>query len=214
MASPKKAPRAPILPKELAARALERLDDAELEGCRVEGAALSEQAGERVRLDGVRIVGGTFAATKLAHLAWLDVACERADLSMIEWRGAKLGRVELRASRMTGAKLGDAELDDVRFVECQLDYASFSGARLRQVAFEDCQLREVDFSGADLTGTALVRCDLSGADFTGAKLHGADVSSSTLHEIRVGPGDVRGLVVNAEQATVLARLFGIVVREE
>ena len=59
-----------------------------------------------------------------------------------------------------------------------------------------------------------MKCDLSGGDFTGAKLHGADVSSSSLGEVRVGAGDVRGLVVNREQAAALSRLFGLVVRED
>ncbi len=213
MPPPKKSPRPPVLATDLARVTLETLEEADLDGGLLEGAALADRSGERVRFDGVRVVGGTLASTKLLNLSWLDVACERVELSMIDWRGAKLARVEVRGSRMTGAKVAEGELDDVRFADCQLDYASFTGARFRQVAFEDCRLREIDFSGADLAGTSFVRCDLSGADFTGAKLHGADVSSSTLRDVRLGPGEVRGLVVNAEQATVLARLFGLVVRE-
>jgi uncharacterized protein YjbI with pentapeptide repeats len=214
MPSLKKALRAPILSKELEPRALASLDAAELEQCRLEASDLSNQTGDHVRFDGVRLLGGALASTTLTHLTWLDVLCERCDLSMIEWPGAKLTRVEVRECRITGAKLHEVEFDNVRFVESQLDYASFSGARFRQVSFEGCQLREADFSRADLAGTSFIRCDLKGADLTGAKLHGADVSSSSLSEIRIGAGDVRGLIVNREQATVLSQLFGLVVRDE
>jgi uncharacterized protein YjbI with pentapeptide repeats len=206
--------RAPILPAELEAQILASIDGAELEHGRLDACTLSNQLGEDVRFDGVKVVGGTLSATKLTHLTWIDVLCERCDLSLIAWRGAKLTRVEARECRITGAKLHEGEFGDVRFVECQLDYASFSEARFRQVSFEACRLNEADFSGADLTGTSFLRCDLKGADFTGAKLHGADVSTSTLSDVRVGAGDVRGLVVNREQAATLSQLFGLVLRDE
>jgi uncharacterized protein YjbI with pentapeptide repeats len=210
----KKPLRAPILPMDLEARSLTSIDAAELEQCRLDGSTLSNQAGEHVRFDAVKILGGSLSATKLTHVAWLDVLCERCDLSMIEWRGPKLTRVEVRDSRITGARFNEGEFDNVRFVECQLDYASFAGARFRQVAFEACRLKEADFTGADLPGTSFMRCDLKGVDFTGAKLHGADVSTSTLSEVRVNAGDVRGLVVNREQAAVLSQLFGLVLCDE
>ncbi|HEV3192737.1 MAG TPA: pentapeptide repeat-containing protein [Polyangiaceae bacterium] len=170
---------------------------------------LSNQAGEHVRFDAVKILG----ATKLTHVTWLDVLCERCDLSMIEWRGLTLTRVEVRDSRMTGARFNEGEFDNVRFVECQLDYASFAEARFRHVVFETCRLKEADFTGADLAGTSFMRCDLKGIDFTGAKLHGADVRS-TLSEVRVNAGDVRGLTVNREQAAVLSQLFGLVLCDD
>jgi uncharacterized protein YjbI with pentapeptide repeats len=211
---PKKVLRAPILPTELELRTLTSLDGDELEKCLLDGCALSNQTGDRVRFDAVKVVGGTLSATKVTRLAWLDVLCHRCDLSMTDWPGAKLTRVEVRECRITGAKFVGGELDHVRFVDCQLDYASFSLARFREVSFEACRFNEADLSGADLAGTSFIRCDLKGADFTGAKLQRADVSSSSLSEIRIGAGDVRGLVVNREQATVLAQLFGLVVRGE
>ncbi len=38
-------------------------------------------------------------------------------------------------------------------------------------------------------------------------------NSPSLSEVRVGANDIRGLVVNREQATVLSQLFGLVVRD-
>lgn len=214
MPPPAKALRAPVLPKHLEPRVIAKLAAGDLiEQCRIDGCALAEIVAERVRFDGVRLVGGTLGASKLAHLAWLDVACERCDLSMIVWPGAKLTRIEVRGSRMTGAKLVEGQLESVRFVDCHLDYATFTDTRFRQVSFESCRLEEADFRGADLTGTSFVNCELRGADFGRAKLQGADVSTSRCSDIRIAPGDVRGLVVNREQAAVLATLFGLVVRD-
>jgi uncharacterized protein YjbI with pentapeptide repeats len=80
--------------------------------------------------------------------------------------------------------------------------------------FERCRLRDADFGGADLTGTSFVECELHGVDLVGANLNGADVRSSAFRELRLGVRDVRGLIVNREQAAVLAQLFGLVVRDE
>jgi uncharacterized protein YjbI with pentapeptide repeats len=203
--------RPPILAKELAAVEIERIDGLELDQCRIEGCAMSKETGERVRFDGVHIVAGALVETKFELLSWVDVLCERCDLSMIDWPKAKLTRVELHSTRATGAKVLQGEFDDVRFVDCHLEYASFPAARFRGVSFERCRLKEADFSGADLSGVIFTECDLDGVDFTRAKLQGADVSASTFHEVRVGAGDVRGLVVSREQATALSRLLGLVI---
>jgi uncharacterized protein YjbI with pentapeptide repeats len=205
--------RPPILPNELEPTEITSLHGLDLEQCRLDACSLSKKTGEHTHFDGVRVVGGALDETKLAHLTWLDVHCERCNLAMIDWPGAKFLRVEIRDCRLTGAKLIEGELDNVRFAECQLDYASFSGTRFRRVSFEQCRLKEADFSGADLTGTSFIECNLQGIDLTGAKLHGADVSSSSLIEVRVRPEDVRGLVVNREQAAVLSQLFGLVLRD-
>lgn len=214
MSSRTKPLRAPVLPGQLNPRVLGALADGDsIEHCRLDGCSLAEVAATQVRFDAVRLAGGTLGASALGHLRWLDVACERCDLSMIVWPAAKLTRVEVRGCRMTGAKLEEGELESVRFVECHLDYASFAETRFRQVTFESCRLEEVDFRGADLTGTTFVSCELRGADLGRARLQGVDVSASRCPDIRVAAGDVRGLVVNREQAAALATLFGLVVRD-
>ena len=212
---PRTAPtiRPPILAKVLEAATVDRLDELELEQCRLEEAAFASETGERVRFDGVHVVGGSLAETKLEFVTWVDVLCERCDLSMIDWPKAKLTRVEFRNCRATGAKVLEGQFEDVRFVDCHLEYATFPAARFAKVAFVRCRLKDADFSGADLSNAQFTECDLQTIDFTRAKLQGTDISGSEFREIRVGAGDVRGLVVNREQAVALSRLFGIVIRD-
>lgn len=203
----------PILAKDLEAQALETLDDAELERARLDSCALAKERSERVRFEGVHVVGGTMSESRVDALGWMDVRCERCDLSLAEWPSAKLTRVELVDCRATGLKLVDAELEDVRFVGCQLDYAVFSGARFRRVTFEKCRFRDADFGGADLMGTTFAECELASVELSGAKLDGADIRTSTVKDVRLNARDVKGLVVTREQAAVLAQLFGLVVRD-
>ncbi len=189
----------PVLAKELAEVQLEALDDAEVEGARVERCELGKARAARARFDGVHVSGGTLSESRVDAMTWMDVVCERCDLSLAEWPEAKLTRVVLRDCRATGMRLVDAEIEDARFVGCQLDYAVFSGARFRRVAFEKCKLTGADFGGADLMGAVFDDCELVSVEFGGAKLEGADVD---------------GLVVTSAQAAVLAKLFGLDVRDE
>ena len=184
-----------------------------IERCRIEGCDLAKQVAERVAFDAVQLEGGTMAESRLPRLRWTDVACRRTDLSTGVWEGAKLLRVELRDCRVTGALFADAELDGVRFVGCHLGYASFSGVRCRQVSFESCRLDESVFARAHLVGTSFLDCELDGIDLEGASLKDVDVSTSRLSDIKVGVKDLRGLVVSRAQASVLAALLGLVVRD-
>jgi uncharacterized protein YjbI with pentapeptide repeats len=193
---------------------LATLDGADLERVRLEGCALGAQRGRRMRLEAARVTRCGFAGSKVTELAWMDVACERSDLSLVEWPRARLTRVVVSDCRATGARWVEGELEDVRFVACQLECAVFTGARLRRVTFEKCRLRDADFGGADLAGTVFDACELHGVDLTGAKLAGADVHTSELVEARLEPRDMKGLVVSREQAVALATLMGAVVKEE
>jgi uncharacterized protein YjbI with pentapeptide repeats len=203
----------PVLAKELAQAKLETLEDAEVEAARVEKCELGKRRAARARFEGVHISGGTLSETRIDAITWMDVVCERCDLSLAEWPGAKLARVELRDCRATGLRLVDAEIEDARFVGCQLDYAVFSGARLRRVAFEKCRFVDADFGGADLMGTIFDDCELASVELGGAKLGGVDVRTSRVRDVRVTTRDVRGLVVTRDQAATLAKLFGLDVRD-
>jgi uncharacterized protein YjbI with pentapeptide repeats len=206
--------RQPILGNDLAIIELPDLEDADLDSVRIEGCALGKQTSKRVRFNSVRLVGGDLSETKVKGLSWLDVECARAQLPLIDWPEAKLTRVAFHDVRATGARLPDAELQDVRFTGCQLDYSFFGGARFSRVVFEKCRLREADFGGADLGGTQFLDCDLTGVTLVGAKLVGTDIRTCTGADIRIEARDVRGLVVSAAQAASLARLFGLVVRDD
>jgi uncharacterized protein YjbI with pentapeptide repeats len=205
--------RTPLLNKNLAPTALADLNDVDLDCAQISGGTLAKQSGERMRLDAVRLLDADLSETKVRALSWLDVECVRCQLSLSEWPQSAFTRVAVLDSRATGLRLEQAELQDVRFVGCQLDYAAFPGSKFARVTFEKCRLHHADFGDANLEGTVFAECDLQGAAFVGAKLANVDISTCSGTDLRIEARDVRGLIVNSQQAAALARLFGIVVRE-
>lgn len=55
-------------------------------------------------------------------------------------------------------------------------------------------------------------CDFTGAEFYAATMKGLDFSTSRIDGILVSANDLRGVIVNEEQAVACAKLFGIVVK--
>ena len=57
------------------------------------------------------------------------------------------------------------------------------------------------------------RCSFAQAEFTNSRLKGLDFSESDISGITVGINELKGAVMNTEQAVACARLMGIVVKE-
>ena len=97
----------------------------------------------RSRLDGTRLAGARLRSLRLVDAQFAD-----ADLSNVDLGGGRAEPRALRAlsdDRLQGAPRLKAE--EVAFVRCKLDLASFRGAKLREVTFEDCVLDDADLSG-------------------------------------------------------------------
>jgi len=205
--------RKPVLTRNLDPTTIADLDDLDLNSVLIERSALPKQSSSRMHLDSARILDADWSETKVCSLTWLDVECDHSQLSLVEWPEAHLTRVVMRDSRATGMRLENAEFQDVRFVGCHLDYASFTRSKFRRVTFEQCRLRDADFGGADLEGTVFLECNLQGVTFIGAKLTGTDIATCSGKDIRIEALDVRGLIVSSQQAAAFAKLFGLVIRD-
>ena len=150
----------------------------------------------------------------LARLVADSVRVDDCDLANTRWNGASLAWTEIRDSRATGLDLAESSMRHVVFRGCRLDLASLRYVEGEDVRFEDCTLHEADLTGAVLHDAAFVSCELRAVDLTSADLDGADLTTSTLAEVR-GVGGLRGAHVRAEQLVTLvpalASHVGIVV---
>ncbi len=143
-----------------------------------------------------------------------DVRFEDCDFASATWERPTLHRTEFVRCRFTGFAAPDALFEDVRFRHCSAKLAHFRFSRFKHTRFEDCDFEEADFQGADLTGVRFVRCNLSRAQFSHTKLKGADLRTSQLEGLRVGPDELPGAIVDHFQAAYLASLLGLDIRDE
>lgn len=147
------------------------------------------------------------ALADFRHMQLLDSRCAGCDFSNSNWEGAALTRVEFGDCRLTGWRIHEGILEDVLFHDCTIRLAQFYGCTFRGVRFERCDLQEAGFQEADVRGAVFVDCNLAKADVSDAELNEADLRGCNIDNLRVsGPRDVRGVVVDPQQAAYLAGL--------
>lgn len=160
------------------------VDDALLSELAFVDTGFGGRSARLVDVEGCRLTGCTFAASRLDKLTVSDSILERCDVANVELTRGALTRVELTACRLTGLAAPDAAWRHVLVRDCLADLSSFRFASFVQVEFVDCRLQGADFVGADLTGTVFRRCDLTRAELSQAKATQAAFIDCTWDGIR------------------------------
>ena len=97
---------------------------------------------------------------------------------------------------------------------CTLSYAVFDRARLREVGFSGCDLSNASLNECTWKGLQLDRTMLRSASFLHTPLAGLDLTGCELDGIAVSDtnAELRGAVVTMEQAAMLAKRLGLVIK--
>lgn len=174
----------------------EVLDGVELEGCRFEGAVL----------EGAVLRGCTFTDC-------VFTACNLNRVDLVGSRFVDCAFRDCTALAVTWTRAGQAALSarpwDLE--RCRLDLASFQEASMSRSRLVDCSLREADFGGADAQQVDFGGSDLGGAVFVGTDLRGASLRGASGYAFDPSQNRVRGLRVDAPEASGLLVAMGIVV---
>lgn len=188
---------------------------------------------EEIALKGFRFSSDTLIHADLPRLDLSDCKFERCRMTENELRGIAADNIVFRdcdltacrfdggffrqavfiGCRMTGAVFQDCGFKEVLFEDCMLNFARFSGCRLDHAIFRQCRMEQAVFSGAALTKTALEDCTLTGADFMHAKLKGMDFTRSQIGGAYFNVPDLKGVTFNPDQAVMLIKTLGILVKE-
>ena len=175
---------------------------------------LSAQIGQDVTFDRavMRRCNLSECSFKLAQL--LDARLDGCDVANARWEKTHIQRAEITGCRLVGWALIDSQVANLLVQRCNADLSRFHDTAFHATCFEACTLKSASFEGADLRGVVFRGCDLRGADFRRAKLKGTDLRGCDIDGIKIGVGDVKGLIVSPQQAVELAALFGVDVRAE
>lgn len=190
---------------------LERLlADAELEGETFVGldahdADLGGKELYRCTFRGVKLTGSRWRRTRLEECVFED-----CDLTRFEPAGLALSGVVFRRTKLLGADFTDLSANpDVRFEECNLEYAVFRRTNLRKLKILDTNLRAATFFECDLVEADLSGCDLSGASFESSNLTKADLGTSRGAYVDPARNRVKDLRIPLESAALLAQALGM-----
>lgn len=187
--------------------ALDLADDTEYGDFVLQAQSIVGQTFDRVTIERAFLKQVRWSTTTLAKSKLVDIRFENCDLSNSEFQDGKFTRVEMVDCKVTGLHITDAEIGDLLMQNCTGGPVQFHDSVFKRTMFHTCNLRSADFRFCNLEGAVFKDCDLQEAEFYEAKLMGADFRSSNIMGIKAHPADLKGAVIDSDQAALLGRHF-------
>lgn len=150
---------------------------------------------------------------KALQASFTDVIFDHCDFSNVDFEESSFRRVEFIHCRLTGAQFINATLKDVLIKESQCNYTNWNGSKMTQLELQDTIFTEGSFSLLEQKDVVVEHCDFTNCEFINTKLNGFDFSTSEISGITVTSEDLKGAIVNSDQAIVCAKLLGMIVKD-
>lgn len=131
--------------------------DCALDGADLAGVVTTDSSLVRCSLDGARLTGSQWLRSRWRHLDASDLVADTLSAHGSSWTD-----VTLTGARLRELDLSEAKLVRVRFVDCDLGAARFTGARCSDVSFSGCTLEGLT-GVTGLRGASLERADAESA---------------------------------------------------
>lgn len=180
------------------------------------GLELSDVAADGTVFENVVFRGCAFERVNLSNCTFTDVLFSGCRFVRCDMGRSWLNRVDFRSCSAPGLSFLKGRLTGVSLVDSQLAYADLSEATVEQLVASEAKLTEASFHATRLRRVSLSSCDLTRATFFHTSLSGVDLSTCDISGLRVSSDlrELRGAVIDPEQATELIGLLGIKIKEE
>lgn len=155
----------------------------------------------------------TMQKTVLRHFECSNVIFEKCDFSNLEWIGGSFHQVVFHQCKLTGTNFAESYLRDCTFTDCIASMASFSSTNLKAVSFDHCQLEDSEFYEVTWKNLFLSDNQLTGSNWFRTSLKGLDFTTNFFTAIALSQDSLAGLIVNQEQALVIAQALGLQIKD-
>ncbi|KAF1297318.1 hypothetical protein BAU15_11240 [Enterococcus sp. JM4C] len=205
-------PIAPILP-ELTEQDFYLEDEAFFQGLKLDDADYSYDSCNNLVIRESHLKRLTMQRTKLERFECSNVIFEKCDLSNLEWLAASFQQCLFKQCKLIGTNFADSYLRDCQFDDCLGTLSSFSNTNLKAVSFTNCNLTDTEFVEVTWRNLTLEKSQLTGSSWFHTKLNKLNLSSNYFEKIALSQDLMRGLVVNQEQAIIIAMGMGLVIED-
>lgn len=151
--------------------------------------------------------------TVLRHFECSNVIFEKCDFSNLEWIGGSFHQVVFHQCKLTGTNFAESYLRDCTFTDCIASMSSFSSTNLKAVSFDHCQLEDSEFYEVTWKNLFLSDNQLTGSNWFRTSLKGLDFTTNFFTTIALSQDYLAGLIVNQEQALVIAQALGLQIKD-
>lgn len=172
---------------------------------------------QRVGLDDCYL-NCTFELCDFSKMTFRNVHFEECVFKQCNFSMAKmfcqLNDVEFVECKIVGTDFsGITKLSNsLKFVKCNLLYASFVETKLIESRFIECSIVECDFMNSDLSRSLFDRCDLSRSIFTETNLERVNLETSYGFAINPTTNRINKLIISESELRGLVAHLNIVVK--
>ena len=156
----------------------------------------------------------TFQACKFDDCLFKD-----CDLSLVTLESCSFTNTRFEKSKIIGVDWTFASWPafglqpPLNFLDCALDYSTFTGLKLPNVSFKDCSLKDVAFAEADLSGADFSGALLAKSIFYKTNLQGANFAGAKDYHIDLTQNDAAGAKFSLPEAMSLLYALNIEIME-
>lgn len=155
-----------------------------------------------------------FTGCHAGNTVFSDVVFRGCELSGMDASNTGFVRCHFTDCKAQGLRAMDAYFHHVEWTSCKLEHSNFDGALFKNTIFCSSLLRETNFSHCKLENFQPENSDFTAASFFGTKLEKIDLRKAVVDGLIAEGRELQGAVVTPYQAANLAKLFGLVVKEE
>lgn len=149
----------------------------------------------------------TLTKSSLYKFEATDVVFNNCDFSNCNLEEAVFLRCEFNNCKMLGINLNNAYISTCIFDHSTLDLASINHVQIKHCQFLESSLQDVGFTDNKLTKTTFNDCQLNQISTYGTSLKGLDLSLNSFELIEADFASLRGVIVNEQQAALLAARY-------
>ena len=167
-----------------------------------------------ISFDNCFIKNINFSLYKDLYFDAIDCVFVNCDLSNLDLSSKSFHRTIIDNCKLVGIDLSNSSLIDIKMINSTSRYANYNKANIKNVIFEDNDFFESSFSNIKFGPISLDKNNFTRCEFINTKLEKIDFSSSNISGIMVSISDLKGIIVNYEQAIELTSLIGINIKKD
>lgn len=155
-----------------------------------------------------------FASTNLSEIAFVECTFENCDLSNAKLNTTALKDVAFENCKILGVDFSVCNpfLLELKFTDCQLNFASFYKLKLKGIVFTNCSLQEVDFVESELNNGVFDNCNLLDAVFERSLLEKADFRTAYNYSFDPDINRIKGAKFSKEEVIGLLAKYAIIIK--
>jgi uncharacterized protein YjbI with pentapeptide repeats len=158
-------------------------------------------------------IGCDFSTCNFHDLSFIDCNFTRCNFNKAQINHVKFRNVffDFCQFKEVNFAMCDQVIFQIRFDNCNLDFAKMYALNLKQCRFYNSSLIAVDFMKADISGISFKNCDLYRAEFEQANAQKCDFSLSTHYTINPQLTKIKKATFSLEGAKGLLSHHNIII---